>query len=458
MNSPASTDFSLSAARDRIDEILSAGIKDGKIIGVAVGMVHGGDAITATAGVRQYLHNDPGVEMPAVESDTIFQIGSVTKIFTTALFGQRVAAGDYSSARQLSSFVNGALPGIAMNADLGKATLENLATFTSGINTIPSPGQMGGYTRPTIAEWGVADFQTWFCQQAPTWQYHYSNCSVGMLGLLMGSDDPVNLPLSPSDAVNDWLAAISGLIMEPLGMQDTFVSGISTITSDQQSRLAGGYQQALASATCLDGAINAVNLINGGAAYSSAPSVTVAAVDGGSGGSVSAAVDNGVVSGLTLVSGGSGYTEPPDLLIAPGDAASNNVPVWAAAGALSSTVEDMNRLIATCLTAYENPDNPAGSVAAGVNIAMQSCGTIKGDLDYGYAWEIEPGPGSAGKVIFKLGGVPGFSSYLGIVPGQDLGLVVMCNSRQPDPVTRPANNVARAILTALFAHSDQNAG
>ena len=64
--------------------------------------------------------------------------------------------------------------------------------------------------------------------------------------------------------------------------------------------------------------ITAVTLVNPGAGYPTAPTVTVSGVYGfGSGAVVTAAVSNGVVTALTLVNGGSSYVFGATLAIAP---------------------------------------------------------------------------------------------------------------------------------------------
>jgi hypothetical protein len=66
------------------------------------------------------------------------------------------------------------------------------------------------------------------------------------------------------------------------------------------------------------------------------------------------------------------------------------------------------------------------------------------------AWEINNASTPYGPVIFKPGGLAGFSSYLCIVPQQNMGFVVLCNSRQSSPITRPAGNIVQAVLNNLF--------
>jgi CubicO group peptidase (beta-lactamase class C family) len=435
---------SLSQVQDAITAAAANAVNSGSTIGIAIGAILGNNPpVTACAGVRNYE------TQLAVATDTIFQIGSITKIFTTGYFGQLVSGGSFSFAQPLSDFSNGAMPGLTANPALENATLQDIATFAVGLPSTPPPKEMGNNPRPTIAEWGVTDFVNWFVGQSPAMKYIYSDICTGILGLLSTNPSPTTSPL-PANAVNVWLDAIESNIIQPLSMNDTVVVGLSQLTSSQESRLASGYQQALATAAVnAYGSVSGITVTNPGAGYTSAPAVSIVSVTGNGATATAVLSKNGTISSIQVNDGGSGYSSIPNVLVAPGECTSNNLPVWSAAGGISSTVNDMLSMVQQCLSAYSNP-GPAGSLSSGLNLAMQSYGYTKGTsgTEYGMAWEINSS--NAGPEIFKPGGLAGFSSYICILPQQNLGFIVFCNTWLGNPKFTPANDTVSSIINSLF--------
>lgn len=417
-------------------------VNNGKTIGISIGAVLGSNPpVTACAGVSNYATQQP------VATDTIFQIGSITKIFTTGYFGQLVYDGTFSLNQPLSDFINGALPGLPPNSALADTKLEDIATFAAGLKPSTPPPSVTGYPRPTIAEWGVANFEDWFVTLSPTMEYFYSDSCTGMIGLLSTTADPTTVPL-PANAVNVWLNAIDSNIINPLQMNDTVVVGISELTKSQKSRLANGYQQAIATAVVSNGSVTDIKVNFPGARYKTAPNVSIVSATGTGATANAVLAANGMVSSIEISNGGSGYATAPTVLVAPGEPSINNTPVWAAAGAVSSTVNDMLTMIQQCLAAGTN----STPLQAGLNIAMQSYGNINNNLEYGMAWEIDTSNNNAGPVIFKPGGLAGFSSYICILPKQNLGFIVFCNTwlSYDSKKFTPANTTVQLIINQLF--------
>lgn len=69
--------------------------------------------------------------------------------------------------------------------------------------------------------------------------------------------------------------------------------------------------QATATVTIASGAVTGATIVNGGYGYTSAPSITLTPVSGGSGASLVAHLTGGVVTSITLGAGGSGYGAAP---------------------------------------------------------------------------------------------------------------------------------------------------
>ena len=165
----------------------------------------------------------------AFDADTIVEIGSVTKVFTTALLAEAIAEGKVRADDTLQSV----MPRRSFAPCTGQITVLQLADFSSGM-----PDSAGNLPR-RLAERGIdnytsEDFLNWVSRwrdeggedcdlPAP---YRYSNASVGLLGYIL------------ADRLGEgWEELVRRRITEPLGMTSTAVR----VPPDQQGRLAQGY-------------------------------------------------------------------------------------------------------------------------------------------------------------------------------------------------------------------------
>jgi len=161
--------------------------------------------------------------------DTIVEIGSITKVFTTALLAEAIAEGRVGRDEPLSSL----FPSRAFAPCTGRITALQLADFSSGLPEIP------GNAPRRLAERGIdhytgEDFLDWLARwngngdepcalPAP---YLYSNASVGLLGYVLA--DRLGEP---------WQELVRRRITDPLAMTSTFVH----VPSEQRGRLAEGF-------------------------------------------------------------------------------------------------------------------------------------------------------------------------------------------------------------------------
>ena len=113
--------------RREADALVAEAMDRDKVTGVSLLVAFGEDVILA----KGYGLADVEHEVP-VTPETVFQIGSVTKVFTMGLFGKAVSQGAFSRDTALSTYGNGALTGIASNTALGDRSLQEAATFTAG--------------------------------------------------------------------------------------------------------------------------------------------------------------------------------------------------------------------------------------------------------------------------------------------------------------------------------------
>ena len=127
-------------------------------------------------------------DAPPVTSDTVFEIGSITKVFTALLLANMVRHGevgfDDPVARHLPSDFH--LP--ALNGR--EITLADLATHTSGLPRFPplSASSLASFFE-AIARFGVADFKAWLADFQPPRpagaEWEYSNAGYALLGMAL---------------------------------------------------------------------------------------------------------------------------------------------------------------------------------------------------------------------------------------------------------------------------------
>jgi serine-type D-Ala-D-Ala carboxypeptidase/endopeptidase len=206
----------------QIEEILKSRVGDRQGLGIVVGLI---DA----AGKRTIVSAGSAGEGPArpLDGNTVFEIGSVTKVFTSALLADMVRRGevglDDPVAKLLPSSVR--LP----SKDGRDITLLSLATHTSGLPRMP------GNFAPKDAENPYADYTVEQLYQflgplqltRPIGEtYEYSNLGAGLLGHALA----VKLG-------KPYEAAVTERVLRPLGMKDTVI----TLPAGMRSRMSVGH-------------------------------------------------------------------------------------------------------------------------------------------------------------------------------------------------------------------------
>lgn len=190
-------------------------------IGIVVGIV-------SPAGRRIVAHGRAGLERPRdLDGNTVFEIGSVTKVFTSVLLADLVRRGEVTLTDSMFSY----FPSLASRVhESPTITLADLATHTAGFPLWPSgiPAtrdgalRMGGYTQEQLLQY----LSTYPVPSEVGKKWSYSNVDAGVLGLALGARIK-----STYEAL--LLARVTG----PLNMKSTAVS----LSDDMRARLAVGY-------------------------------------------------------------------------------------------------------------------------------------------------------------------------------------------------------------------------
>jgi CubicO group peptidase (beta-lactamase class C family) len=200
----------------------------GQSLGIVVGIIE-------PAGQRIVSYGRYGSDDPRrVDVDTIFEIGSITKVFTGLLLADMVRRDQASLADAAAKY----LPASAAPAERqGKAiTLRDLATHTSGLPRLPDNMAPGDPDNP-YADYTVDQLYAFLSRyQLPRdigSQYEYSNLGYGLLGHI--------LALNASNAGAGYEKLLQSRIAEPLALDSTAI----TLSQVMKARLAGAHDQAL---------------------------------------------------------------------------------------------------------------------------------------------------------------------------------------------------------------------
>ena len=162
-----------------------------------------------------------------ITRETVMEIGSCTKTFTTTLFALAINRNQIAPDAPAQKYMP---EGHTLRAR--QLTPLELADFTSGMSDDPTNLPRGLQQR-SIEHYTVRDFLTWASNYQPRTQlpapYKYSNAGIGLLSYLVATATG-----------KTWEEQLNSEILESLGMNDTTLRP----TPEQQKRLAQGHNRA----------------------------------------------------------------------------------------------------------------------------------------------------------------------------------------------------------------------
>lgn len=319
---PAS--FAQVPSNARIGEILADRINVQKrSVGISVGVIDG-------SGRRVVSDGKLSKEGGPVDGDTVFEIGSVTKVFTALLLADMVEKGEL----RFDDPVGMHLP---KEVTVPEAiTLEHLVTHMSGLPRMPSNSSPADPSNP-YADYTVDQMYEFLTgltpARGPGEKYEYSNLGGGLLGHILGLRAGV-----------DYETLVQARIAEPLAMESTAI----TLSDELRARLALGHSNDLKQVSNWD------------------------------------------------------------------------IPTFAGAGALRSTVNDMLSFVGANIGLVDTSLAPA--MRALLETRHET--GMKG-LEIARGWHIFKGEN---EVIWHNGGTGGYRSFVGFSPSAKVGVVVLSNS------------------------------
>ena len=207
-------------------EILKSRVEDGRATGLVLGVME------ADGSTRVVAYGSSGDGAQPLGPDTVFEIGSVTKVFTTTVLADEVLNGDLSLDRPAQDY---APPGMMLPMRDGKAiTLAHLAEQNSGLPRLPGNLDLSkvDMTNPYAAyttDMLNAFLGSYALPRDPGAEFEYSNLGMGLLGNLLAHRS--------GKSYEDMVHAS---ILSPLGMTSTGIN----LTPEMQARLAKGHDAA----------------------------------------------------------------------------------------------------------------------------------------------------------------------------------------------------------------------
>jgi CubicO group peptidase (beta-lactamase class C family) len=166
-----------------------------------------------------------------LNGDTIFEIGSATKVFTSLLLADMVQRGEVALADPVAKY----LPAEVKVPERGgrAITLVDLSTHTSGLPTMPTNFNPKDPANP-YADYTVDQLYQFLSSYQLTRdigsKFEYSNLGVGLLGQALARR-----------AGMDYEALVRSRITIPLGMSSTGI----TLSPEMKARLALGHNDKL---------------------------------------------------------------------------------------------------------------------------------------------------------------------------------------------------------------------
>lgn len=318
-----------------------------QIPGAAVAIIDHNKSYIYVFGVADKTNNAP------ITKETIFEVGSITKLFTALLF-----IINTGSQNELNNSLTKYCPEFSKNQYLQKVTLEELLTHTSGLPfRLPENITTIDQAQDYLLKWQPAN--------AIGTQWQYSNVGIGLVGILLQNKNCVPI----NELYRKYI--LKPLNMAPIGLE---------VDKKFQAYLAHGYME------------------NGNAA--------------------------------------------PYFF--------NTNGLFPSAGDIRASIKDMSRFLAVAI-------GLPPKVPLNLKQAMQDTQTPRlefGGIQQGLVWQIhsledntllnEPEKMNMGplpvkwlpmnqqvfdgnKLIDKTGATMGFRAYIAVIPGKQLGIVILLN-------------------------------
>lgn len=191
-----------------VRDILKQRVREGRSAGIVVGL------LDADGSRRIVAWGDPGPGQPALDGSSVFEIGSITKVFTATVLADMVLKGEVSLQDPAQKYLPDDRVTLPIR-DGKEITLGSLSEQNSGLPRMPSNFHPADETNP-YADYTVDQLYAFLSgyelPRDPGAEFEYSNLGVGLLGhvLALAAD-------------TSYEALIRTRIFTPLGMTHTAI-------------------------------------------------------------------------------------------------------------------------------------------------------------------------------------------------------------------------------------------
>ena len=208
-----------------IRSIMANRVESGRAVGMVTGVIdEKGRQVVASGKVSL-----DGTQQP--DGDTVFEIGSVTKVFTSLILADMIEKGEVKPDDPVSKFLPATVKVPSRNGR--EITLLDLSMQVSGLPRLPDNLKPADPANP-YADYDASKLYDFLSRYTltrdPGEKYEYSNLAVGLLGHA--------LALKAGMSYEELLRR---RIFDPLGMSGTSI----TLSEAQKKRLAPGYDGGL---------------------------------------------------------------------------------------------------------------------------------------------------------------------------------------------------------------------
>ncbi len=210
---------------DAIQALIQSRVDEKRAVGIVVGVME------ADGTARIFAAGEAGPDAQPLGERSVFEIGSITKVFTSVLLADMVATGAVAYDDPVAKF----LPEgeVSMPARDGKEiTLLDLATHRSALPRMPDNFMPADATNP-YADYTVKQMYEFLSNHELRRdigaEAEYSNLGVGLLGHVLARVNG-----------SSYEELVAERILDPLGMSNTAI----TLSDDMRHWLVKGHNQA----------------------------------------------------------------------------------------------------------------------------------------------------------------------------------------------------------------------
>jgi len=196
-----------------------------RTVGIVAGLIDSqGSRVIGYGQLDQKSPGTPG-------ADTVYEIGSVTKVFTSLVLADMVERGKVALDDPVAKYLPSS---VTMPSRNGKQiTLVDLSTHTSGLPRVPSNLKPADVNNP-YADYTVENMYAFLSgyqlTRDPGAKYEYSNLGGGLLGHVLALREG-----------KDYETLLRERVLTPLHMTSTGIK----LTPDERARLAPGHTESL---------------------------------------------------------------------------------------------------------------------------------------------------------------------------------------------------------------------